>query len=49
MNDLYENINEHNYARKRKIFVVFHNMIPNVMTNKKFKTIIKNYLLDADN
>ena len=41
MNDLYENIDEYNPTRKRKILIVFNNMVADIMTNKKFQTIIK--------
>ena len=38
MNDVYENID--NYNPKRKILIVF-DMIADIMTNKKFQSIIK--------
>ena len=41
MDDVYENINDYNLSRKRKIFIVFDDMIADIMTNKKFKSIIK--------
>ena len=39
MDDVYNNINDYNPKRKRRILIVFDDM--NVMTNKKFRTIIK--------
>ena len=36
MDDVYENINYYNPSRKRKILVVFDNMIAGIMTNKEF-------------
>ena len=41
MNDVYENIHDYNSSRKRKILIVFDDMIADIMTNKKFLAIIK--------
>ena len=41
MNDVYENIDNYNPNRKRKILIVFDDTIPDIMTNKKFQSIIK--------
>ena len=41
MDDVYENIDHYNPSRKRKILLVFDDMIEDIMTNKKFQTIIK--------
>ena len=41
MNDVYENIDNYNPNRKRKILIVFDDMISDIMTNKKFQSIIK--------
>ena len=41
MNDVYENIDNYILKRKRKILIVFDDMIRNIMTNKKFQSIIK--------
>ena len=41
MNDVYENIHDYNSSRKRKILIVFDDMIADIMTNKKFQAIIK--------
>ena len=49
MDDIYENINNYNPNRKRKILIVFDDMIADIMTNKKFQSIIKVYLLDLEN
>ena len=40
MDDVYENIHDYNSSRKRKILIVFDNMIADIMTNK-FQAIIK--------
>ena len=44
MNDIYENIDEYNPNRKRKILIVFDDMIAEIMTNKKFQSLIKELL-----
>ena len=41
MDDVYENIDDYNPSRKRKILIVFDDMIADIMTNKKFQAIIK--------
>ena len=41
MDDVYENIDEYNPIRKRTILIVFHDMIADIMTSKKFQGIIK--------
>ena len=41
MNHVYENIDNYNPNRKRKISIVFHDMIADIMTNKTFQSIIK--------
>ena len=40
MDDVYENIDDYNPNRKRKILIVFNAMIADIMTNKKFQAII---------
>ena len=41
MDDLYSNIDNYNPKRKRKILIVFDDMIVDIMTNKKFQAITK--------
>ena len=41
MDDVYQNIDDCNPSRKRKILIVFDDMIANIMTSKKFQAIIK--------
>ena len=41
MNDVYENIDDYNPNRRRKILIFFDNMIADIMANKKFQSIIK--------
>ena len=41
MDDVYQNIDDCNPNRKRKILIVFDDMIADIMANKKFQAIIK--------
>ena len=41
MDDVYQNIDDYNPSRKRKILIVFDDMIADIMSNKKFQAIIK--------
>ena len=41
MDDVYNNIDDYNRIRKRKIPIVFDDMIADIMTNKIFQAIIK--------
>ena len=41
MDDVYNNIDDYNPKRKRKIIIVFDDMIADIMTNKKVQAIIK--------
>ena len=41
MDDIYNNIDDYNLRRKRKLFIVFDDMIADNMTNKRFHAIIK--------
>ena len=41
MNDVYESIDNYNLNRTRKILIVLDDMIAEIMTNKKFQSIIK--------
>ena len=41
MDDVYENIHDYNSNRKRKILIVFDDMIVDIMTTKKLQSIIK--------
>ena len=45
MNDVYENIDDYNPTRKRKVLIIFDDMIGDIMTNKKFQSIIKELLI----
>ena len=41
VNDVYENIGNYNPKRKRKLVIVFDDMIAYIMASKKFQSIIK--------
>ena len=41
MDDIYENIDDYNPSRKRKVLLVLDDMIADIMINKKFQDIIK--------
>ena len=41
MDDVYENINDYNPSRKRKVLIILDDMIADIMSNKKFQAIIK--------
>ena len=41
MDYVHENINDYNPNRRRKMLIVFDDMIGDIMTNKKFEAIIK--------
>ena len=49
MDDVYENIDDYNLSRQRKILIVFDDVIADITTNKKFQTMIKDLLIDAEN
>ena len=40
-NDVYQNIDDPNPSRKRKVLIVFDDMIVDIMSNKKLQAIIK--------
>ena len=41
VDDVCNNIDDYNLKRKRKILVLFDDMIADIMTNKRFQAIIK--------
>ena len=41
MNDVYESIHDYNWSRKIKILIDVDDTIADIMTNKKFQSIIK--------
>ena len=45
MDDVYENIDDYNPNRKRKVLIVFDDMIVRIMSNKEFQAIIKDLFI----
>ena len=43
MDDVYQNIDDYSPTRKRRILIVFDDMIADIMTNIKFQAIIKEF------
>ena len=41
MDDIYDNIDDYYPKRKRKVLIVFDDMIADILTNKKFQPILK--------
>ena len=41
MDDVFKNINDYNTKRKRRVLIVFDDMIADIMTNKTFQSLIK--------
>ena len=40
MDDIYKNIEEHNQNKKRKILIIFDNMIADMLSNEKLNPIV---------
>ena len=45
MNDVYKNVDDCSSISKRKILIVFNEMILDIMTNKKFQAVVKELLI----
>ena len=45
MDDVYNNIDDFNSKRKRKALIVFDDIIVDIMTNKRFQVIIKDFFI----
>ena len=45
MDDIYKIIEEYNSNRKRKILIVFNDMIADMLSNKKFNEIVPELLI----
>ena len=48
MDDIYQNIDDGSLSRKRKILIVFYDLMEDIMSNKNFKPQLKNSLLDVE-
>ena len=49
MDNIYENIEEYNPNKKRKILISFDDMIADILSNKKLNTRVTNYLSEEEN
>ena len=49
MDDIYKNIEEYNLNRKRKILIVFDDMIADMLSNKKLNPTVTEMLLEGEN
>ena len=47
MNDVFENIDDYNTKRKRRVLIVFDDMIVDITTNKKLESIIKELFISC--
>ena len=47
VDNVYESIDDYNLSRKRKILVVFNDMIADIITKKKFQAIIKDLFIGS--
>ena len=45
MHDVYKNIDNYNYYKENKLLIVFDDMIPNMINNKKFNSIVTELLI----
>ena len=48
-NDAFINIDDYNKQKKQKVLIIFDDMITYIMSDKKSKAIIKNFLFDTEN
>ena len=49
MNDILSDIEDYNKKTKRKVLIIFDDMISHVMFDKKHNKFLKIYLLDVEN
>ena len=45
IDDIYKNIEEYNPNKKRKILIVFDDMIADILSNNKFNLILKYFCI----
>ena len=45
MNDVYKNIDNYNPNKKRKVLIVFDDMIADIMTNERFQSIMEDLFI----
>ena len=49
MDDIFENIEDYNKKRKRKVLIFFDDMISHVMSNKKAQQVLKDLFIRCRN
>ena len=49
MDDIYKNIEEYNQNKKRKILILFDDMIADMLSNKKFDPIVTELFIRGTN
>ena len=49
MDDIYKNIEEYNSNKKRKILIVFDDMIADMLSNKKINPIVTELFIEVKN
>ena len=49
MQDVQKNIEEYNADKERKILIVFDDMIPDMINNKKLDSVVTELFLEAEN
>ena len=49
MQDVYKNIEDYNPGKKRKVLIIFDDMIADMINNKKLNPIVTNCLLEEEN
>ena len=45
MDDVYRNTDDYNPSRRRKVLIIFDDMIADIMSNKKFQAMIKDLFI----
>ena len=45
MQDIYKNIEEYNIGKKRKILIIFDDMITDIINNKKLNPVVTEFLI----
>ena len=49
MQDVYKNIEDYNPGKRRKILIVFDDMIADMINNKKLNPVVTDCLLEVEN
>ena len=48
MDDIYKNIQNHSTNKKCKILIVFADIIVDILSNKRFNSVVTDYLLEVE-